>query len=168
MGVIKEYRRVPMAVALVGDRKAKVRATMQTEGCGPQRPPVEQPKPRCGRSAAMARRRSWVNIAVCPCLHSSLIHHRNIENKVWEIHIFNKEMCSVVHWSSSLTLIMFPLIFIIVLRYTTYFTGTNYSFFLWNNPQILKSMFSLHLVMNSYCSLTFFIVVFFLCTFRML
>ena len=51
---------------------------------------------------AMAKRRSWVNIAVCPCLHPSLRHHRNInpfENKVWEIY-FYKEVCSFVHWSS--------------------------------------------------------------------
>ena len=40
-----------VAVESVGDRKARVRASLQTEGCGPQRPPVEQPQPRCGRSA---------------------------------------------------------------------------------------------------------------------
>ena len=88
VGVMKEYRQVPAAVELVGDRKARVRASLQTEGCGPQRPPVEQLQPRCGRSAAMVRRKSWINIAVYPCLHPSLTHHRNIENKVWEIHIF--------------------------------------------------------------------------------
>ena len=40
--------------------------------CGPQWPTVEQPQPRWGRSAAMVRR-TWVNIAVCPCLQ--LISH---------------------------------------------------------------------------------------------
>ena len=39
----------------------------------------------------MVKRRSWVNIAVCLCLHPSFTHHRNIENKVWEIHIFIKK-----------------------------------------------------------------------------
>ena len=39
----------------------------------------------------MVRRRSWVNIAVYPYLHSSLTHHRSIENKLWEIHIFIKK-----------------------------------------------------------------------------
>ena len=45
--VMKEYRQVLTAVELVGDRKARVRDSLQTEGCGPQRPPVEQPQTRC-------------------------------------------------------------------------------------------------------------------------
>ena len=53
MGVMKEYRQVPAVVELVEDRKARVRASLQIEGCGPQRPPVEQPKPRYERNAAM-------------------------------------------------------------------------------------------------------------------
>ena len=32
-----------MAVESVGDRKAKARASSQTEGCGSQRSPVEHP-----------------------------------------------------------------------------------------------------------------------------
>ena len=85
VGIMKEYRQIPAAVGLVDDRKARVRATLQTEGCGPQRPPVEKSQPRCGKSGflkitqhAMVKSRSWVNIAVCPCLHSSLTYHRNI------------------------------------------------------------------------------------------
>ena len=41
------------------------------------------------RSAAMVERRTWVNIAVRPCLHSFLTHnkHHLFENKVWEIYI---------------------------------------------------------------------------------
>ncbi len=35
MGVMKEYRQVPVAVERVGDGKARVRASLQTEGCGP-------------------------------------------------------------------------------------------------------------------------------------
>ena len=109
MGVMKEYRLVPVAIELVGDRKARVRTSLQTEGRGPQQPPIEQSQPICGRSAAVVRRKSWVNIAVCPCLYSSLTHNRNtnpFENKVWERY-FYKEVCLFVHWSSSLSLIIF-------------------------------------------------------------
>ena len=42
----------------------------------PQWPPVEQLMPRCERSVAMVERRTWVNITVCPYLHSSLTHNR--------------------------------------------------------------------------------------------
>ena len=67
---------------------------------------------------AMVKRRSWVNVAVCPCLHPSLTHHGNInpfENKVWEIHIFMKKcVCSFIE-VRKLCLIMFPLIFILQL-----------------------------------------------------
>ena len=109
VGVMKEYWQVSATVELVGDRKARVRASLQTEGWTPQRPPVEQTQPRCGRSAAMVNRKIWVNIAVCPCLHSSLTNNRNInpfENKMWYIYIyiyiyFYKEVCSFVHWSLS-------------------------------------------------------------------
>ena len=120
VGVIKEYRQVPAAVELVGDRKARVRASLQTEGCGPQQLLVKQPQPRWRRSAAMVRRRNWVNIAVCPCLHSSLTHNRNInplENKVWEIHIFIKKCVRSFIEVRKLCLIMIPLIFIFVYVY---------------------------------------------------
>ena len=100
VGVMKEYRQVPAAVESVGNKKARVKGRLQTEGCGPQRTPVEQPQPRCGRSAAMVKRQIWVNIAGCPCLHLSLTHNRNINpmvNKVWEIHIFIKKcVCSFI------------------------------------------------------------------------
>ena len=91
MGVMKEYRQVPVAVELVVHRKARVRASLQTEGGGPQRPPVEQPSQDAEEvlsgflritQRAMVKRSSWVNIAVCPCLHPSFTRHRNIENKV--------------------------------------------------------------------------------------
>ena len=42
MGIMKEYRQMPAAVELVGPRKDRVRASLQTEGCGSQRLPVEQ------------------------------------------------------------------------------------------------------------------------------
>ena len=50
-----------------------------------------------------------------------LSHTTNInpfENKVWELY-FYKEVCSFVHWNSSLLLTMFPLIFVCVCGYTT-------------------------------------------------
>ena len=111
VSVMKEYRQVRAAVELVDDRKARVRASLQTEVCGSQRTLVEPPQPRCGRSAkwvledntaCYGQEKIWVNIAVCPCLHSSLTHNRTInpfENKVWEIY-FYKEVCSFVHWIS--------------------------------------------------------------------
>ena len=57
VGVMKEYRQVPAAVELVEDRNARVRISLQTEGCGHQRPSVEKPKPWCRRSAAMDKRK---------------------------------------------------------------------------------------------------------------
>ena len=89
--VMKEYRHVPAAVELVGDRKTRVRVSLQTEGCGPQRPPVEQVQPRCRRSA------KWVledntacygqkkKLSQYSSLSLSLTRHKNInpfENNV--------------------------------------------------------------------------------------
>ena len=86
---------MPAAVELVGDRKARVRTSLQTEGCGSQRPRLSNPNQDAEEVLseflkAMVKRRIWVNIAVCLCLHSSLTHHRNIENKAGEIHVFIK------------------------------------------------------------------------------
>ena len=82
-----------------------------TEG---PKPPVTHgwaTQPRLERSTAGS---------ICSSLSLSpthLLHTTNInpfENKVWERY-FYKEVYSFVHWSSSLMLIMFPLIFIFVL-----------------------------------------------------
>ena len=114
---MKEYRQMPAVVERVGTSKAWVRASLQTEGCGLQRP-----QPRCGRSAKwvlkithrdMVKRRSWVNIAVCP--------HRNInpfENKVWEICIFIKKCVRSFIEVRKSCLIMFLLIFVLLLYNT--------------------------------------------------
>ena len=55
VGVMEEYRQVPAAVELVGDRKARVRTSLQIENapecCDPLQPPFEQPQPRYGRRA---------------------------------------------------------------------------------------------------------------------
>ena len=124
VGVMKEYRQMPAAVESIGDRKARVRASLHTEN-SPQRTPVEQPQLRCREALcgflkitqrAMVKRRSCVNIAACPCLYSSLTHHSNInpfENKVWEIHIFIKKCVRSFIEVRKLYLIMFPLIFVL-------------------------------------------------------
>ena len=104
--VIKEYRQMPAAVELVGDRKARVRASLETDA---EKVLSEFLK------ITQCVKRSWVNMAVFSCLHSFHTHHRSInpcENKMWEIRIFNV-------FRSSLSLIMFPLIFVYVCGYTT-------------------------------------------------
>ena len=106
--VMKKYRHVRVAVELVSTRNVRVRASLQSEGCGPQRPPVEQHQPRCGRSAAIVWRKSWVNIAVCHCFHPSLTHPKSIENKVWDTY-FYKEVCSLFFEVRKLRLIIFLL-----------------------------------------------------------
>ena len=69
---------------------------------------------RSSNPAKMRKKYCWVNIAVYP--HLQLISHTTsinpFENKVWEIY-FYKEVCSFVHWSLSLLLTMFPLIFVL-------------------------------------------------------
>ena len=105
---MKEYRQMLAAVEWVGDRKARMTTSLQTENAplgetALSEPRLSNPSQEAEevlswfskiKQRAMVKRRSWVNIAVCPCLHSSLAHHRNInplENKVWEIHIFIKK-----------------------------------------------------------------------------
>ena len=85
MGVMREYRLVPVAVELVGERIARERASD---------PMLSNPSQVAEdvlsgflkiTQHALVNGRGWVNIAVCPCLHQSLTHHRNInphENKV--------------------------------------------------------------------------------------
>ena len=63
---------------------------------------------------------------------TNLSHTTNInpfKNKVWEIY-FYKEVCSFVHWSSSLLLTMFPYIFVYVCGYTT--------LWLWNDGKKIR------------------------------
>ena len=108
-GIMKEYRQVPAAVEC--SRRQECQCENQLADWGLQ--PLET-SGRCGRSAAMVKRRTWVNIAVCPCLHSSLTPNRNIKNKVWELYIFVKKcVCSfievviIVDYFSSLYLYMY-------------------------------------------------------------
>ena len=91
--------------------------------------------PRLSNPAKMRKKYCWLNIAVCPCLHSPLTH-RNInpfENKVWEVY-FYKELYPFVHWSSSILLTMFPPIFVLcicicVVVLCGYTTRSVYDFF---------------------------------------
>ena len=106
---MKEYRQVSVAVELVGLRKVRMRASLQTEGGGPQLHLVEQPQPGCGRSA------KWVledNTACCgldnklgqysslslspPISHTPQKHQPFREYSVRDIYYY-KEVCSFVH-----------------------------------------------------------------------
>ena len=94
MGVMKENRQMPVAVESVGHRKTRVRTILQTEnapppeGCGPQRSRLSnssQDAEEVLSEFLKITQCAMVNIVVCPCLHPSLTHHRNInpfENKV--------------------------------------------------------------------------------------
>ena len=89
----KNIDRMPAAVEQL---RQECHCENQLADCGlygPQWPMVEQPQPRCERSAAMVKRRTWVNIAVHPCLHSFLTHNKYhlFENKMWQIYIFVKK-----------------------------------------------------------------------------
>ena len=111
VGVMKEYRQVLVAFELVRDKKARVRASLQTEGCGPQRPPFEQPQPRCGRSdkwvledntACYGQEKNlgqYSSLSPSPLISHTPQKHQPFREKVWEIHIFIKK-CSFIHWSS--------------------------------------------------------------------
>ena len=107
VGIMKEYRQVPVAFELVGDWNARVRARLQTEGCWATPSKMRLSNPIQDAEEVLSgflKIRSWVNIAVCPCLHLSLTHNRNInplENKVCEIHIFIKKCVLFIYWSSS-------------------------------------------------------------------
>ena len=77
-------------------------------------PTVEQPQPRWGRSTAMVRR-TWgqnnsLSLSPTYLSHTTTITLSRIK---CERLYFYKESCSFVHWSSSLLLTIFPLIFVL-------------------------------------------------------
>ena len=83
---------------------------------------VEPPLPRWGWSAAMVTRRTLDqnnSMSPSPAHLSRTTNINPFENKVWEIY-FYKEVCSFVHWSSSLLLTMFPFIFVLCLCMSLY------------------------------------------------
>ena len=55
-----------------------------------------------------------ISLSPSPTHLSHTTYINRFENKVWEIY-FHKEVCSFVHWSSSLLLTLFPLIYLYVL-----------------------------------------------------
>ena len=72
----KNIDRVPAAVSQSETGCQSEKQLADWGLCGPQWPTVEQASSRCERSASMVERRTWVNIAVRPCLHPSLTHNR--------------------------------------------------------------------------------------------
>ena len=72
----KNVDRVPAAVGHSGTGCQSENQLADWGLCDPQGPPVEKPRPRCERSAAVVERGTRVNIAVRPCLHSSFTHNR--------------------------------------------------------------------------------------------
>ena len=66
---------------------------LQTEGIGPLVTPGWATRAKMWKKCCYGRGRTWVDIAVRPCLHSFLTHnkHHPFENKVWEIYIFIKK-----------------------------------------------------------------------------
>ena len=98
--VMKEYMPMPEAVESVGAWRPVWGPDCRLKAVALSDPRLSNPSQDAEEvlsgllkitQRAMVKRRSRVNIAICPCLHLSLTHHRNInpfENKVWEIHIF--------------------------------------------------------------------------------
>ena len=76
VGVSQLYNQVPQTAwvssswswSQLGDRMPAWESACRLRACGPHWPTVEQPQPRWGRSAAMARRTLGQYVAVCPRL----------------------------------------------------------------------------------------------------
>ena len=87
----------------------------QTEGFGPSVTHCWATPAKMRKKCCYGQKNLGQYVVVCPCLqltsHGQEIHP--FENKVWEIY-FYKEVCSFVHWSSSLLLTMFQQIFVYV------------------------------------------------------
>ena len=103
---------VPVAVGVIWGQDACVRINLQTEGLRPSVTHGWAAQPECERSAAMVRRTLY--IAVFPRLQ--LTSHAQGTSTLSRIKCerlyFYKEVCSFVHWSSSLLLTMFPLLYV--------------------------------------------------------
>ena len=117
----RRLRWVPVGVGVSWGQDASVRISLRTEGLLPSvthgwATPAKMRKKCCYGQKNFG--------SICSSLspsptHLSLTTNINpFENKVWEIY-FYKEVCSFVHWSSSLLLTMFPDIFVYVCGYTT-------------------------------------------------
>ena len=84
---------------------------LQTEGFGPLVTPGWATQDKMWKKCCYGRGRTWVNIAVRPCLHSFLTHnkHHLFKYKVWTIYIFIKKCIRLLLKSS---LFMFLCIFV--------------------------------------------------------
>ena len=123
-GVRQLYNQVPKTVWVTSscswsqmETRSRIESQRQTEGFGPS---VTH-----GRAAKMRKKCCYGQKnfgSICSRLSpfsTHLSHTTNInpfENKVWEIY-FYKEVCSFVHWSSSLLLTMFLHIFVYIYIY---------------------------------------------------
>ena len=76
---------------------------------------------RLSNPTKMREKYCWVNISVCPRLQLiSHTHPISVLSRIkYERYIFYKEVCSFVHWNSSLCLIMFGMYYEYVCGYTT-------------------------------------------------
>ena len=103
---------VPLAV---GDRMPAEWEPAPDKGLGPLVTHGWAAQPEWGRSAAMVRRNLVQYVAVCPRLQ--LTSHTQPISTLSRIkserYIFYKEVCSFVHWSSSLLLTMFLHIYLL-------------------------------------------------------
>ena len=90
---------MPSQFETVGDRMLKWEPAADRE-LGPLVTPVWATQAKIRKKCCYERGRTWVNIAVYPCLHSFLTHnkHHLFENKVSEIYIFIRSVF-VRYWS---------------------------------------------------------------------
>ena len=96
-------------VSVSWGQDASMRASGRQRALGPQWPTVKQPQSRWERSAAMVRRTLGQYSSLSPfpahLLHTTKITLSRIKCERWYLY---REVCSFVHWSSSLCLIIFP------------------------------------------------------------
>ena len=113
------HRRLESVPVPVGDRMPAEWDPAPDRGHGPSVTHGWVAQPEWGRSAAMVRRTLGLYVAVCPRLQ--LTSHTQpistLSRIKYKRYIFYKEVCSFVHWSSSLCLIMFLHIFVYVKLY---------------------------------------------------
>ena len=133
---------VPVAVGVSRGQDAGVRASSRQRAWALSDPRLSSPA-RMQKKCYYGHRNFG---SICSSLSPSptyLSYTRNInpfENKVWEIY-FYKEVCSFVHWSSSLLLTMFLRIFIYMYMYCVVVCG--YTTCIWYHSMIFSLLKSL-------------------------
>ena len=100
---------MPGAVRVSWGQDAEVRSSGRERVLGPQWPTVEQLSQDEEDVLLWSKEELWVKITVCPRLQliSDTQPTSTLSRIKCEIYIFYKEVCSFVHWNSSLCLIMF-------------------------------------------------------------